>query len=163
MNCIRGAVDGGSKWSFEPKMQDKSHGASRRNTRSTIPKTSPLSSAIETIPVADDEARIFALSPEPEFPEHLEGSPSPASLHSPAKAKSLLSELDLPVARRSLRKRSRESFPGAEPSGSGHQTQDAVLKDLLTSTSLIQRTSQAEAFDGVGSVMRSTVFAKESS
>lgn len=148
MNCIKGAVDGGSQWSFTPKSNDsndtsKSSSNSGLAARSTIPKTSPLSSVVETAPVADDEARIFALSPEPEFPEHLEGSSPTTPSQSPAELSSVLSEKDLPLARRSFRKRSMETFPDTEPSGSGHQTQDAVLKDLLTSTSIIQRAARA--------------------
>lgn len=94
----------------------------------------PLAASVETIPIADDEARIFALSPEPEFPERLEGSPGFEPSDNSADQSSILSEADLPIHRRSLRKRSSEIIPDAEPSGSGHQTQDAVLKDLLTST-----------------------------
>lgn len=171
MNCIDGAVDGGSKWSFQPKSDSirssKYSGSSRRAARSVIPDSSPLAAAVETIPVADDEARIFALGPEPEFPEHLEGSPSsspskapsadskaPTQSNTPAGLSSLLSEVDLPVARRGMAKRSRETYTDAEPSGSGHQTQDAVLKDLLTSTSLIQRGSRARAVEGSGSVAK---------
>jgi len=150
MNCVRGAVDGGSRWSFTPKeYSSKSYGNARRDVGLRFPKTSPLSTAVETIPVADDEARIFALSPEPEFPEHLEGSPSSSLTHSSAEHDSLQSELDSPIARKALGKRSRQTFTDAEPSGSGHQTQDAVLKDLLTSTSLLQRESHANALDGV--------------
>jgi len=171
MNCIDGAVDGGSKWSFQPKSDSvrssKYSGVSRRAARSIIPNTSPLASAVETIPVADDEARIFALGPEPEFPERLEGSPSSPSSKVPSPSPSnappsnapvglgsILSKVDVPVARRTLRKRSRETYTDAEPSGSGHQTQDAVLKDLLTSTSLIQRASRAETLAGTGSVAK---------
>lgn len=137
MSCIKGAVDGGSDWSFEPKSDDsvdtsKRSSDSRRVTRSTIAKTSPLSSAVESIPVADQEGRIFALSLEPEFPS--------ASTYHSSTGKSI---------RGSLRRHSKETFTDAEPSGSGHQTQDAVLKDLLASTNLMQRASKAKALDGV--------------
>lgn len=151
MNCVRGAVDGGSRWSFTPK-SSKSHGNSRRDVEPKFPKTSPLSSTVETVPIAGNEVR-----PEPEFPGHLEGSSSASSPGLLAGNKALSSGLDLTTARRALQKRSRETFPDAEPSGSGHQTQDAVLKDLLASTSLSQRAVQGNTPDSAElAIKRST-------
>ncbi|CZT24781.1 uncharacterized protein RCC_10509 [Ramularia collo-cygni] len=154
MNCIDGLVDGGSRWSFKPKydstVKSKYSGVSKRSS-STIQKRGPLASAVESIPIADNEAMIFALSPEPEFPEHLEGSPSSAL--APAELNHILSEMDVATSRRSVRKRSSGIYPDTEPSGSGHQTQDAVLRDLLASN-IIQRASRAKAFGSAGVVTK---------
>lgn len=165
MNCIKGAVDSSSRWNFSPKDYrsvdtSASSGDVRRDVGFKFPKTSPLASAVETIPVADEESHLTTLSAESELPDHRKGSSSSSRSHSSARLDSLLSEMDLPIAKRNLRKRLTQTITDAEPSGSGHQTQDAVLKDLLTSTSIIQRTSQAKALNGVG--LRSTALRRRS-